>query len=794
MLLAGSFLFQSLSDQEEVNQYTYNEVSVQSPVVYYFYDPVDRYPELLDSLKQHYKVIKTLYSDSGFEEQAESALKILDSLEISEVHLVGKGIGGSITMYFAANFPERVKSLTLVSANGIEELELLGGYHLNHAIYKAKHTAFLLQKHLIPHFGLFKKLDDRIKRAAIQFNSDQRGIRETLKLINAPVLIQHGIEARVPTSVSEEHQRLLPQSQLRTHKENNDLLFAEIKTFIDEIEHGGGTSRVNADNERVSESQKPFDNNNAVKASGRSLIILMLFIVMATMVSEDLTCIGTGLLVARGIIGFVPGTLACLAGIFIGDVLLFLMGRWLATSTIHKAPFKWVINEKDIKKSAIWFEAKGPAIIIASRFIPGSRFPTYVSAGLIGAKLSMFLVYFGIASLLWTPMLVGLATFLGQKMIDYFSLYQDYALWVLLGLLSVLLILFKVIVPSFTFRGRRLLVGKIKRILNWEFWPPLVVYTPVFIYSIYLWIKYRSITLCTLANPGIEDGGFIDESKLGILDSFSSKESVAKYQLIPEETNQDDKKGIISRFMEDNQLEFPVVLKPVRGERGKGVFIPKNERESDQYLTEMDEEYLVQEYVSGKEYGVFYYRIPGEDSGKILSVTKKEYLTLTGDGIHTLEELILKDPRAVCQAEVHFERHLEQLFEIPEEGEVVSLVELGTHARGSLFLDGSELITTELTQEVDKVSKSFDGFYFGRYDIKAPSDGHLKKGEKLTVIELNGLTSESTNIYDPKHSFIFGVTTLMKQWSIAYKIGYEIKKRNPDLNTPGITHILSLLR
>ncbi len=45
----------------------------------------------------------------------------------------------------------------------------------------------------------------------------------------------------------------------------------------------------------------------------------LLLIALATLVSEDLTCIATGVLVAQGKLGFLSGTLACLLGIFFGS-------------------------------------------------------------------------------------------------------------------------------------------------------------------------------------------------------------------------------------------------------------------------------------------------------------------------------------------------------------------------------------------------------------------------------------------------------------------------------------------
>jgi len=38
----------------------------------------------------------------------------------------------------------------------------------------------------------------------------------------------------------------------------------------------------------------------------------LFLIALSTFVSEDLTCIGTGALIAAGKLGFIPGVLACI--------------------------------------------------------------------------------------------------------------------------------------------------------------------------------------------------------------------------------------------------------------------------------------------------------------------------------------------------------------------------------------------------------------------------------------------------------------------------------------------------
>ena len=47
---------------------------------------------------------------------------------------------------------------------------------------------------------------------------------------------------------------------------------------------------------------------------------IVLGIILATFVSEDLTCVGVGLLIAAGHIDWLPGLAGCFLGIAVGDL------------------------------------------------------------------------------------------------------------------------------------------------------------------------------------------------------------------------------------------------------------------------------------------------------------------------------------------------------------------------------------------------------------------------------------------------------------------------------------------
>src|SRR6185437_3308207 len=133
------------------------------------------------------------------------------------------------------------------------------------------------------------------------------------------------------------------------------------------------------------------------------------------------------------------------------------------------------------------------------------------------------------------------------------------------------------------------------------------------------------------------------------------------------------------------------------------------------------------------EAGVFYVRQPGEKIGKITSITLKYFPSVTGDGYSTLEELILKDPRAAHFKEAYFARNKAHLTRVIPLGEKVKLVTVGNHCRGAIFRNGEAAITSELTTKIDQIAKEIPEFYMGRFDIRFQSFEELKKGEGLAI-------------------------------------------------------------
>jgi membrane protein DedA with SNARE-associated domain len=487
----------------------------------------------------------------------------------------------------------------------------------------------------------------------------------------------------------------------------------------------------------------------------------LLLIALATFVSEDLTCIGTGALIASGMLGFVPGTLACIGGIFFGDLLLYFAGRLVGRPIVRWKPLREILSEQKLDLASKWLTERGASVVTLSRFTPGLRLPTYVAAGLLRTRFWTFSLYFLLAAALWTPLLVGGSAVLGRSL-PHLS-YAGPALLVAgAGARRV----------RISWQTRRQVLGWIRRRTRWEFWPPYLAYLPVAPYILFLAIRHRSLTLFTVANPGIPSGGFVGESKSAILSHLSP---VPEFTVLSDDLSAAARFRAVKEFLSVHGLSYPIVLKPDVGERGTGVVIAKRDGDVAAYFRTSIGDTIVQRYVAGLEFGVFYYRYPHESRGCILSITDKRFPSVTGDGASTIRELVLRDERACCLAGMYFGRLKRNAGDVPDRGEVVPLAELGSHCRGAVFLDGGQLQTEALSSAVDAIASNFPGFYFGRFDVRASTLVDFQAG-RFEILELNGVTAEATHIYDPSVGILEAYRVLFSQWRIAFEIGAQNRR------------------
>lgn len=311
------------------------------------------------------------------------------------------------------------------------------------------------------------------------------------------------------------------------------------------------------------------------------------------------------------------------------------------------------------------------------------------------------------------------------------------------------------------------------KLFYYEYWPFWLFFMPLVPWWIFLSIRARCFTYFTAANPGIPHSGVFGESKSDILGKIDKS-----YLPITLAFQKSDGFSKVKGEMDMANLNFPIVAKPDVGERGSAVEKLDDEESLKHYLLKNDQNFIIQEFVVyDLELGVLYYRLPDGSKSGITSIVRKEFLGATGDGKHTIRELLSKSERARLQMADLENRFGDYLETVLEDGEYVNLQPIGNHCLGTKFLSGQELINDQLVSVFDKVAAEIDGFYHGRFDLKVSSVDDLMEGKNIKVLELNGVTSEPGHIYDPKFNLLRAYKDTMSNMYVTCTISIQNMKR-----------------
>lgn len=317
---------------------------------------------------------------------------------------------------------------------------------------------------------------------------------------------------------------------------------------------------------------------------------------------------------------------------------------------------------------------------------------------------------------------------------------------------------------------------QIHRLLHWEYWPSWAFYLPVVPLWVLKAIQHRSVFYFTQVNPAIRNGGMYHVSKMQIYQLLPSH-SYPKTILIQGGTTEQ-----LLQNVQKNGFTYPLIVKPDLGLRGIQVRVIHYEQELTAYHRSASYNYLVQEIIPYEnEVAIFYIRHPRQAQGHITGITGKEFMSVTGNGQHTLRELLAQTPRYAMQIERLAAR--QNLEAIPQHGEHIRLEPIGNHNLGTMFLDWSHRASPALIEVIDSLCCQIPGFFYGRLDIRFRTWEELEQGRHFSIIELNGALSEPTHAYDPQHSFWHAIRELYRHHAQLLDIGAYNHRQSPCSRT-----------
>lgn len=154
---------------------------------------------------------------------------------------------------------------------------------------------------------------------------------------------------------------------------------------------------------------------------------------------EDIPLILAGLIVRRTDGSLMMMILTGLAGVMVGDSVLFLMGRRYGPGIVERRWFRRIAKPWLLEKARKKFEDHGAKILFVGRFMPGLRAVLFLTAGVFKVPYWKFLVFDGSAALISVPLWIWAGWHFSGEIEKVFQ-GARYATIAILGALAVALV------------------------------------------------------------------------------------------------------------------------------------------------------------------------------------------------------------------------------------------------------------------------------------------------------------------------------------------------------------------
>jgi membrane protein DedA with SNARE-associated domain len=488
---------------------------------------------------------------------------------------------------------------------------------------------------------------------------------------------------------------------------------------------------------------------------------------------EDLAIVLGGFIIVNHLMPAAWVVLSIYGGMVASDFALYGIG-----AAARRLPWlsRFAVDGR-VRHFSITLQRNVFGMVALCRVVPGIVFVAFVACGWARVSLWRFTAASLIVSALYLPLMLYLVIVFGDALDNHVGLWA----WP---------VLFVAIIASnfvrkrvFAYRDDEEQDGAIdaalpgscfgmpplsradRKVARAERIPPALFYVPLVINWIWLGLRYRSLTLPTAANPKIFTGGMWGETKSSYFDDVAPQQRswIAEFITVTRPQGGGDPAAEAAAAvvaLDARGLSFPLVAKPDIGWHGRGVQRIDNEIQLTGYIAKFPQgqTLMLQRYVPYvAEAAVLYARLPGEASGRVVSLTLRYFPHVVGNGRMTTRELICCDARAQWKQTLHLGADpthrgadVFDLDRVPARGEVVRIALIGNQRAGVLYHDGRRHITAALEQRFDAIARSMTEFHYGRFDFRFDNVNHLMRAEDFSIVEINGIGGEAIDCWDPQ--------------------------------------------
>jgi len=154
-------------------------------------------------------------------------------------------------------------------------------------------------------------------------------------------------------------------------------------------------------------------------------------------VPEEVTMAGSGFLVFRGDVEFVPIVLTCYAATLLGDSIPYWLGRRYGTAALRFRVVAKVVHPERMALLEERFARHGNWAVFTCRFLPGVRMPGWFMAGTLKMSYPRFLLLDGLGAAIMTPLWVALGRAAGERIDRLEETIKAAHQWIGFGVLAL---------------------------------------------------------------------------------------------------------------------------------------------------------------------------------------------------------------------------------------------------------------------------------------------------------------------------------------------------------------------
>lgn len=168
------------------------------------------------------------------------------------------------------------------------------------------------------------------------------------------------------------------------------------------------------------------------------LFFLMLLENIFPPIPSELVIPLAGFLAATGEMSAVVGIFVAAIGATLGATLWYYLGLWIGADRLRRFAErrgKWIgLRRDDLDKADDWFQRHGGKAVFFGRMVPGIRTFISIPAGLAGMRISTFVGWTFLGSLLWTVFLFVMGYILEANYARVATWIDPVSTYVFLGL------------------------------------------------------------------------------------------------------------------------------------------------------------------------------------------------------------------------------------------------------------------------------------------------------------------------------------------------------------------------